>query len=94
MLPMGTAYATISGEVTQRTIDHYVGRAKGGVGLIIVGNVSPYLPNGLNQLVLDSDWVLMGHYELVEKVHAEGAKIIVQKFSNPARSGFHPPPFL
>jgi len=78
MLPMGIAYATPSGEVTERTVDHYVQRAKGGVGLIIVGNISPYLPNALNQLALDSDWMLMGHYELVEKVHAYGAKITAQ----------------
>jgi 2,4-dienoyl-CoA reductase-like NADH-dependent reductase (Old Yellow Enzyme family)/thioredoxin reductase len=87
MLPMGTAYATPSGEVTQRTIDHYVGRAKGGAGLITVGNISPYLPNALNQLVLDSDWVMMGHYELVEKVHAEGAKIIAQ-LNHPGRQKY------
>ena len=78
MLPMGTAYATASGEVTERTIDHYVERAKGGIGLITVGNLSPHYPNALNQLVLDSDWVLMGQYELVEKVHAHGAKICAQ----------------
>jgi 2,4-dienoyl-CoA reductase-like NADH-dependent reductase (Old Yellow Enzyme family)/thioredoxin reductase len=78
MLPMGTAYANAAGEVTQRTIDHYVERAKGGVGLITVGNISPHYPNALNQLVLDSDWFLMGHYELVEKVHAQGAKINAQ----------------
>ena len=78
MLPMGTAYATPSGEVTQRTIDHYVERAKGGVGLITVGNISPYFPNAINQLALDSDWKLMGHYELAEKVHAHGAKITAQ----------------
>lgn len=84
MLPMGTAYATPSGEVTQRTIDHYVERAKGGVGLITVGNISPHLPNVHNQLVLDSEWVLMGHYELVEKVHAHGAKITAQ-LNHPGR---------
>lgn len=78
MLPMGTAYATAAGEVTQRTIDHYAERAKGGIGLIIVGNISPHYPNAINQLVLDSDWVLMGHYELVEKVHAHGARISAQ----------------
>ncbi|MFH1350085.1 MAG: FAD-dependent oxidoreductase [Pseudomonadota bacterium] len=78
MLPMGTAFAALSGEVTQRTMDHYVERAKGGIGLITVGNLSPYYPNALNQLVLDSDWVLMGQYELVEKVHAHGAKIVGQ----------------
>ena len=78
MLPMGTAYGTPSGEVTQRTVDHYVERAKGGVGLITVGNISPSLPNAVNQLTLDSDWVLMGHYELVEKVHAQHVKITAQ----------------
>ncbi|MBN1472746.1 MAG: FAD-dependent oxidoreductase [Syntrophaceae bacterium] len=78
MLPMGTAYASQHGEVTQKTIDYFVERAKGGVGLITLGNVSPYLPNIVNQLVLDSDWVLMGHYELAEKLHAHGAKVCVQ----------------
>ena len=78
MLPMGTAYATQHGEVTPKTIDYFVERAKGGVGLITLGNVSPYLPNIINQLALDSDWVLMGHYELAEKLHAHGAKVCVQ----------------
>lgn len=87
MLPMGTAYATPSGEVTQKTIDHYVERAKGGVGLITVGNISPHLPNALNQLTLDSDWVLMGHYELVEKVHAHHVKITAQ-LNHPGREKY------
>ena len=78
MLPMGTAYASRDGEVTQQTIDYFVERAKGGVGLITLGNVSPHLPNIINQLVLDSDWVLMGHYQLAEKLHAHGAKVCVQ----------------
>jgi 2,4-dienoyl-CoA reductase-like NADH-dependent reductase (Old Yellow Enzyme family)/thioredoxin reductase len=78
MLPMGTSYATPSGEVTQRTIDYFSERAKGGVGLITVGNISPHHPNVMNQLVLSSDWVLMGHFELVEKIHALGAKIAAQ----------------
>jgi len=87
MLPMGTAYASLSGEATQRTIDHYVERAKGGVSVITVGNVSPYLPNGLNQLALDSAWLMMSHHELVEKVHAEGAKIIAQ-LNHPGRQKY------
>lgn len=78
MLPMGTAYASRDGEVTQQTIDYFVERAKGGVGLITLGNVSPHLPNIINQLALDSDWVLMGHYQLAEKLHAHGAKVCVQ----------------
>lgn len=78
MLPMGTSYATPAGEVTERTIDYFVERAKGGVGLVTVGNISPCLPNVVNQLSLGSEWVLMGHYELVEKVHAHGARIAAQ----------------
>ena len=87
MLPMGTSYATPLGEATRRTIDHYVERAKGGVGLITVGNISPHLPNALNQLTLDSDWVLMGHYELVEKVHAQGTRITAQ-LNHPGRQKY------
>lgn len=78
MLPMGTAFATSTGEVTEQTIDHYVTRAKGGIGYIIVGNVSPYLPASAHSVTLDTDYHLMGHYALVEKVHAAGAKIAPQ----------------
>lgn len=78
MLPIGTGYGSAMGEVTQKTIDYYVERARGGVGLIFVGNISVHLPNALNHLVLDSDRLLMGHYELVEKVHDQGVKIAAQ----------------
>jgi 2,4-dienoyl-CoA reductase-like NADH-dependent reductase (Old Yellow Enzyme family)/thioredoxin reductase len=87
MLPMGTSYATPAGEVTDRTVEYYVERAKGGVGLITVGNISPDQPNALNQLVLDSDWVLMGQYELVEKVHAQGPGIVAQ-INHPGRQKY------
>jgi 2,4-dienoyl-CoA reductase-like NADH-dependent reductase (Old Yellow Enzyme family) len=36
MSPVGTNFATTRGEVTERLIDHYEARAKGGVGMIIV----------------------------------------------------------
>ena len=78
MLPMGTAYASQLGEVTQKTIDYYEERAKGGAGLITIGNVSVHLPNVINALVLDSEWVLMGHYELAERLHTHGARVCVQ----------------
>ncbi|MDP2952805.1 MAG: hypothetical protein Q8O76_05775, partial [Chloroflexota bacterium] len=78
MFPMGTAYASAIGEVTQKTIDHFVERAKGGVGFIIVGNGSPFGRINLNQLVIDADWFMAGHYELVEAVHAEGTPIGIQ----------------
>ncbi|MFH1485698.1 MAG: NAD(P)-binding protein, partial [Chloroflexota bacterium] len=78
MLPMGTAYATVDGEVTQKTIDHYVERAKGGVSLIVVGGTSPFAMPGLNRLVLYDDRFLAGHYELVEAIHTEGIPVAIQ----------------
>ena len=37
MSPMETQYGSLSGSPTQRTIDYYVERARGGVGLITLG---------------------------------------------------------
>ncbi|MBI2907221.1 MAG: FAD-dependent oxidoreductase [Chloroflexi bacterium] len=87
MLPMGTAYANAIGEVTQKTIDHFVERAKGGVGLVIVGNGSPFGRINLNQLVIDADWFMAGHYELVEQVHTEGTPIAIQ-LNHPGRQTY------
>jgi 2,4-dienoyl-CoA reductase-like NADH-dependent reductase (Old Yellow Enzyme family)/thioredoxin reductase len=78
MFPMGTAYGSAFGEVTQKTVDYYGTRAKGGVGLIIVGNCSPMGRMTLNSLQLDGDWYVAGHNELVEAVHSWGAKIALQ----------------
>ncbi|MBI2907220.1 MAG: FAD-dependent oxidoreductase [Chloroflexi bacterium] len=78
MLPMGLSHASVHGEVTQKTIDHYVTRAKDGVGMIIVGGTSPFAMPGLNRLVLYDDRFLAGHYELVEAVHAYGVPMAIQ----------------
>ena len=78
MFPMGTAYGSAFGEVSQRTIDYYKTRAKGGVGLIIVGHCSPMGRMTPNSLQLDADWYIAGHSELVEAVHSWGAKIALQ----------------
>ncbi|MBI2910035.1 MAG: FAD-dependent oxidoreductase [Chloroflexi bacterium] len=84
MLPMGTAFAGLHGEVTQRTIDYFAERAKGGVGLIIAGNCSPSGRISNNGLVLDADWHMAGHYELVEAVHFHGARFCLQ-LNHPGR---------
>lgn len=87
MLPMGTSYADMNGEVTFRTIDHFVKRAEGGAGLIQLGNVSVDGRIALNQLVLDSDWFVAGHFELVEAIHACGAKVSIQ-LNHPGRQRY------
>ena len=80
MPPMGTHMATEDGEVTDRHIRHYVTRARGGVGLIIVeatyvskdGKVSQ------GQMGLYDDKLIPSLKRLVEAVHAEGTRVVIQ----------------
>jgi len=78
MFPMGTAYGSAIGEVTRKTIEYYETRAKGGMGLIIVGHCSPMGRMTPNSLQIDADWYVAGHSDLVEAVHAWGVKIALQ----------------
>ena len=78
MFPMGTAYGSAIGEVTQKTIDYYETRARGGVGMIIVGHCSPIGRMTPNSLQIDADWYVAGHNDLAEAVHAHGARICLQ----------------
>jgi 2,4-dienoyl-CoA reductase-like NADH-dependent reductase (Old Yellow Enzyme family)/NADPH-dependent 2,4-dienoyl-CoA reductase/sulfur reductase-like enzyme len=81
MSPMATELASDTGAVTQRQIDHYVRRAQGGVGLIIVEFTCIDYPRGKgqpSQLSLHDDKLLAGHGDLVEAVHRAGAKVGIQ----------------
>ena len=81
MTPMGTNFAKSSGEISDKHINYYTQRAKGGVGLIIVENVCVDYPsgsNGTSQLRLDSDCFMPALYNLTESVHKYGSKIAVQ----------------
>lgn len=82
MLPMARQFQGFNGEVTSKTIDYFTERAKGGVGLIIVGStrVFPpghkfYTPASLN---IGDYRYIPGHCELVQAVHSYGAKISIQ----------------
>lgn len=81
MMPMGTNFAGKEGSISQKHIDYYESRAKGGVGLIIVENACVDFPSGANgttQLRIDEDSNIPGLAELCERVHAYGACIAVQ----------------
>jgi 2,4-dienoyl-CoA reductase-like NADH-dependent reductase (Old Yellow Enzyme family)/thioredoxin reductase len=80
MPPMGTRYATFGGAVTQRLIDYYVERARGGVGLIIVQFASISLDgiSSLYPLGIWDDSFVPGLRELVQGVQASGAKVAIQ----------------
>jgi len=81
MAPMGTNFAAEDGQVTERITDYYSERARGGVGLIIVGIGSVVHPRGSiipQQLGLSDDRFVPGLRRLTESVHLHGAKIAIQ----------------
>ena len=81
MAPMGTRMASEIGAVTQKLIDYYVERAKGGVGTILTDAAVVDYPlgaTGATNLTIHDNAYIGGHNELVEAVHAQGAKIICQ----------------
>jgi NADPH2 dehydrogenase len=80
MPPMATGMATEDGEVTDRHIKHYTTRASGGVGLIIIEHtyVSEDGKGREGQMGLYDDRLIPGLKRLVEAIHAEGAKVIIQ----------------
>ncbi|MBI4287903.1 MAG: NADH:flavin oxidoreductase [Chloroflexi bacterium] len=80
MPPMATKMATEEGGVTDRHLRHYMARARGGVGLIIVEHTY-VLKNGqmsAGQLGLYEDRLIDGVRRLVEAIHREGAKAAMQ----------------
>ena len=79
MSPLGTTFWSASGEVTDRIVEHYVARARGGTGLITVSFASINYPPGYETqaslgLFRNINW----HYRLVEKLHSYGSKVSLQ----------------
>ncbi|WP_418791981.1 FAD-dependent oxidoreductase [Phosphitispora sp. TUW77] len=78
---MGTELSTEEGLTTEREIRFYEERAKGGVGLILLGSVSVGHPNGCcleYQLGISDEKHVPGLKEMVDRVHKHGAKIAPQ----------------
>ncbi|MFC1898957.1 NADH:flavin oxidoreductase [Chloroflexota bacterium] len=80
MPPMYTGMAPENGEVTDRHIEHYSARARGGAGLIIIEHtyISPEGKMSDGQLGMDNDRLIPGLKRLVDTIHSEGSKIVVQ----------------
>ena len=79
MAPMGNGQANEDGSVSQTLIDYYEARARGGVGLIMLGSttvdrITPH--KGLPQIW--DDKFIPGLRNLTEAVHLHGAKIFPQ----------------
>jgi 2,4-dienoyl-CoA reductase-like NADH-dependent reductase (Old Yellow Enzyme family)/thioredoxin reductase len=81
MPPMATNYALKDGSVTQRQIDYYAERAKGGVGLVIVEIScvdSPVGKGAVKQICIDDDRFIPDLSKLAEAVKRHGAKVAIQ----------------
>jgi 2,4-dienoyl-CoA reductase-like NADH-dependent reductase (Old Yellow Enzyme family)/thioredoxin reductase len=85
MPPMGTNYAEAGGAVSQRMLDYYEARARGGVGLIIVEGSAPsvrcntYLQGPPSyQASLGDDKFIPGWKRLTDAAHKYNAKIAIQ----------------
>jgi 2,4-dienoyl-CoA reductase (NADPH2) len=80
MTPMHLGYSP-KGEVTDQLIEFYRVRARGGVGLIIVGGCGiDRIGNAFGMVQLDEDRYIPGLRLLVDAVHAEGARIVPQLY--------------
>lgn len=77
---MGTNLGNRDGTVSQRLIDYYTARAKGGFGLIVVEGVAVN-PTGMcipNEGHFWDDANIPGMKKLVDAIHSNGAKTILQ----------------
>lgn len=91
MTPMGTLAETPEGTVSDRAIDYYAERARGGVGMIITGGqlVSNKLESWtFGWSALDTDQQTKAWKLLTDRVKAYGARICVQLSPGLGRAGF------
>ncbi len=81
MPALNSKLGTEFGAVSDRLIDFYLERARGGVGLIIIENTCidwPVGKAGTNPIRADEWKFVQGLHELAEAVHPYGAKIATQ----------------
>jgi len=80
MPPMATESATESGEPTQKTLEHYMARARAGVGLIVLEHayVSPSGRFSRHQLGIHNDGLVPLYRDLVAELQSTGATVALQ----------------
>ncbi len=80
MPPMATNFAGEDGSVNERHIAYYLSRVRGGVGYITFEHTGVLRPGRAfpNMALIDSDQQIPSFKKLVEAVHKEGGKIVIQ----------------
>jgi 2,4-dienoyl-CoA reductase-like NADH-dependent reductase (Old Yellow Enzyme family)/thioredoxin reductase len=83
MAPMVTRFAGNRGEVTQRMVDYYVERARGGVGLIVTEATYFNAEGTPGRLSIYEKDFMSGLKFLADEIHASGSKVAMEL--NPGR---------
>jgi 2,4-dienoyl-CoA reductase-like NADH-dependent reductase (Old Yellow Enzyme family)/thioredoxin reductase len=81
LTPMGTNLEADDGTPGERIIRFYEARARGGVGMVIVGVTGVAWPAGVSNphnMGLSRDEFIPAFRELTERVHAHGARVAIQ----------------
>ncbi len=81
MPAFGLLYHGADRKPSQRLIDFYEARARGGCGLLVVGGVGIDLRgSGITTPAIDSDEMIADWKRLAEAVHRHGARVFLQLF--------------
>lgn len=81
MSGMTTGYANMDGSPSSKLKNHFVSRAKGGVGLLVMGAHAVSWPEGKiceRMIAANNPNITSEYHDLADSVHAYGAKIIAQ----------------
>jgi 2,4-dienoyl-CoA reductase (NADPH2) len=75
----------------ERIAAYYAERAKGGVGLIVTGGISPNIQGWTGPFAsrMSKESHALEHQKITEAVHREGGKICMQILHS-GRYGYHP----
>jgi 2,4-dienoyl-CoA reductase-like NADH-dependent reductase (Old Yellow Enzyme family)/thioredoxin reductase len=96
MAPVETHYADEGGYVTDRQIDYYEARARGGVGLVITEDFAPdYITGrgGLWRCRIDNDKFIPRLSKLAQAIHKHGTKVVLNLQHAGAEASPTPPSF-
>ncbi|MFC1963978.1 FAD-dependent oxidoreductase [Chloroflexota bacterium] len=78
MPPMVVCYATEQGFVSERQIDYYAERARGGVGMVVVEASFPRVGGYPARICLSHDKYIPNLTKLSDVIHKGGAKAIIE----------------
>ncbi len=90
MSPMGTNSAFVNGRKDEQEVDYFTERAKGGVGMIIMGcqPLNEVIAQGSMEGYLDTFTVLPPLTSVCDNAHRYGAKIVCQITCGTGRNAF------